>query len=99
MGTASYVLVGLGNTSSFESTCHGAGRVMGRSEAMRRLSKVSIKKQLEEKGIGVRSGNLRNLAQEAPQVYKDIDDVVKTVTLSQISAPVARLLPLGVVKG
>ncbi|MBR9681601.1 MAG: RtcB family protein [Candidatus Altiarchaeota archaeon] len=99
MGTASYVMVGLGNPGTFESTCHGAGRVMSRGAAMRKLGNVSIKKKLEAQGIDVRTDNLRNLAQEAPQAYKDIDDVVKTVYLSKISAPVARLLPLGVVKG
>ncbi len=99
MGTASYVMVGLGNPGSFESSCHGAGRVMSRGEAMRRLGRVSIKGQLEVKGIRVRTANLRNLAQEAPQAYKDIDEVVRTVHESGISSPVARMVPLGVVKG
>ncbi|HDR53154.1 MAG TPA: RtcB family protein [archaeon] len=99
MGTASYVLVGLGFTPSFESTCHGAGRLLSRGAAVRELATVSIKKQLEARGVAVMTGNIRGLAEEAPQAYKDIDAVVKVVQEAGISAPVARLVPLGVVKG
>lgn len=99
MGTASYVLVGLGNRESFESTCHGAGRVMSRSAAKRRLSGENIQRRLAKKGISVRAQRASLLAEEAPEAYKDIDEVVRVVAEAGISAPVARLVPLGVVKG
>jgi tRNA-splicing ligase RtcB len=100
MGTASYVLAGV--KSGFESwfsTCHGAGRVMSRHAAIRSISPRELIKNLENKGIVVRCASLKGLAEEAPQVYKDIDSVVETVHQAGLSKKVAKLTPLAVIKG
>ncbi len=99
MGTASYVLLGLGNSETFESTCHGAGRTMSRAKAKRTLWGREVQRKLEERGIIVRATNPVILAEEAPQAYKDVDEVVKVVDRAKISRVVARLIPIGVVKG
>ncbi len=99
MGTASYVLVGRGNPATFESTCHGAGRVMSRSAARRSFRGREIKEQLEKRGIMVEAKDRPLIAEEAPGAYKDIDEVVRVVEAAGISDVVARLVPMGVVKG
>ena len=101
MGTASYVLVGTKKAEqvSFASTAHGAGRVSSRSQALRELRGEDIKKELEKKGIDVEAGSLRGLAEEAPQVYKDIDEVAKVSHEVGIGNLVVRLKPLAVMKG
>lgn len=100
MGTASYVLTGVeSGKDSFFSTCHGAGRTMSRHAALRIQSGQAVKKELEEKGIIVRSYSIKGLAEEAPRAYKDIEDVVNIVHKAGLSKKVARLLPLAVIKG
>ncbi|MBU1197666.1 RtcB family protein [Candidatus Micrarchaeota archaeon] len=100
MNTASYVLVGLpGAKESFGSSCHGAGRVMSRKQALRSFRGEQLQKEMEEKGQAVRATSWRSLAEEAGGAYKDVDEVVKAVHMAGISKPVARLVPLGVVKG
>jgi len=101
MGTASWVLVGTQGSMerSFGSTCHGAGRVMSRSQAKKSVWGEDLRNQLEAKGIHVRAGSMAGLAEEAPQAYKDVDDVVETVTGAGIARKVARLVPVAVVKG
>lgn len=101
MGTASYVLVGTkkAHDISFGSTVHGAGRLKSRSSAMRELQGANVKKDLQKIGIDISSDNIKALAQEAPQAYKDIDDVVNTVDEIGISKKVARLKPFLVIKG
>ncbi len=101
MGTSSYVLVGTKKAEelSFGSTVHGAGRVKSRSSAIKTLRGGEIKEKLQKKGIEVKSGSLKSLAEEAPQVYKDIDEVVRVVDELGISKKVAKLKPLAVVKG
>ena len=102
MGTASYVLVGTQKAmeETFGSTCHGAGRVMSRHQALRRFKGDEVKRELwNKKGIYVRSASNRVAAEEAPDAYKNVDDVVKAVEGAGISRIVARLVPLGVVKG
>ncbi len=101
MGTSSYVLVGteIAMKESFGSTCHGAGRVMSRSEAKRRFTANQIIDQLAEKGIIVKSASKEGIIEEAPQAYKEIDDVVETAHGAGISKKVIRLKPMGVVKG
>lgn len=101
MGTSSYVLVGTKKAEelTFGSTVHGAGRVLSRSSALREIKGEKVKEELHEKGIEVKSGSWKSLAQEAPQVYKDIDEVVKVVCELGINKKVARLKPLCVVKG
>ncbi|MEM2948746.1 MAG: RtcB family protein [Candidatus Anstonellales archaeon] len=101
MGTASYVLVGnpKGLKVCFGSTCHGAGRVMSRHEAIRRHRGEQIVRELGERGIIVKPATLSVAAEEAPDAYKDIDDVVNAVQLAGISNIVAKLRPIAVVKG
>ena len=101
MGTSSYLLVGAEKSEnlSFGSCVHGAGRVKSRKSALKTIKGEEIKKQLSKKGIEVKSGSWRSLSEEAPEVYKDIDEVIKVVDELGISKKVARLKPLVVIKG
>ena len=100
MGTASYVLIGTEQgKDSWYSTCHGAGRTMSRSAATRSLSGQEIINQLKAKGILVKCYSMRGIAEEAPQAYKNIDEVVEVVHQAGLSKKVARLVPLAVIKG
>jgi len=101
MGTASYVLVGtqMAMDESFGSTCHGAGRVMSRHAAIKKLKGRSIQREMESQGILVRSRGRNTLYEEASEAYKDIDRVVDIVHGAGLSKKVVRMRPLGVVKG
>jgi tRNA-splicing ligase RtcB (3'-phosphate/5'-hydroxy nucleic acid ligase) len=100
MGTASYVMVGLDPGEAFSSTAHGAGRTMSRHEAKRRgQGGVRLRDALAAAGIEVRAGSLRDLREEAPYAYKDVEEVVEVCELAGLSRRVARLRPVGVVKG
>jgi len=101
MGTSSFILKGTKKAEelTFGSTVHGAGRIMSRSKAIHSLCGREIQKRLEKTGTIVKSGNVYGLAEEAPEAYKDIDEVVETVHNLGISLKVARLKPLTVVKG
>ncbi len=101
MGTASWVLVGTEDSMarSFGSTCHGAGRVMSRRQAKKSVRGEVLQRDLEGRGIRVRAGSMPGLAEEAPQAYKDVDEVVATVSRAGIAGKVARLRPVAVVKG
>ena len=101
MGTASFVLVGRPGAMelSFGSSCHGAGRRMSRTGARHEIGGAELRRQLEARGIVVRCPSARGLAEEAPFAYKDVDRVVSVVERVGLAAPVARLIPLGVVKG
>ena len=101
MGTASYVLAGTQKAmeETFGSTCHGAGRVMSRHAAMKATRGRVIDRELADRGITVRSQGRRTLHEEASEAYKDIHKVVEIVHQAGISTKVARLRPLGVVKG
>jgi len=100
MGTASYVLVGTEKgKESWYSTCHGAGRTMSRNAAARSLSGQEIINNLKAKGILVKCYSMRGIAEEAPQAYKNIDEVVDVVHQAGLSQKVARLVPLAVIKG
>lgn len=101
MGTASWVLLGTEGSMmlSYGSTCHGAGRVMSRRQAKREIWGEDLRKQLEADGIRIRAGSLPGLAEEAPQAYKDVDQVIDVVTKAGIASKVARLTPLAVIKG
>jgi tRNA-splicing ligase RtcB len=99
MGTASYVCVGLPHGSAFHSTCHGAGRTLSRHAARRRVRGEQLRDELEAAGVRVRAGSWRGLAEEAPFSYKDVDAVVETCERAGLAARVARLVPVGVVKG
>lgn len=99
MGTASFVLAGVAPGAAFHSSCHGAGRTMSRHEAKRRTSGAMLRDALEAAGIAVRAKGLRALAEEAPFAYKDVDDVVGVCEEAGLGLRVARLRPVGVVKG
>ncbi|MCX5782948.1 MAG: RtcB family protein, partial [Elusimicrobia bacterium] len=101
MGTSSYVLVGTkqAEQETFASVCHGAGRAMSRSQALKSVSGHELIKQLSSMNIEVRTDSLRTLGEEAPQAYKDISEVVEVCVGAGLAKKVARMLPLGVVKG
>ena len=99
MGTASYVLAGVPDNPAFFSTAHGAGRVQSRHQAARHTNADALSRTLEEAGILVRGKSRRGLAEEKPEAYKDIDAVIETSHLAGLARKVARLIPLGVVKG
>ena len=101
MGTASYVLVGSPSAmeQTWGTTCHGAGRMLSRRKAMQITKGRSIQKDLEKQGIFVRAEGRRTLNEEVPEAYKDVDEVVKVVDAAGLSQRVARLRPIGVVKG
>lgn len=100
MGRNSYLLVGTKKAEeTFFSTCHGAGRIMSRSAAIQKLRGRSIKGELEKKGIIVMSTGRETLAEEAPEAYKDVNEVVGVVHNAGISKRVCRMRPLGVIKG
>ncbi|HNU36040.1 MAG TPA: RtcB family protein, partial [Methanomassiliicoccales archaeon] len=101
MGTGSYVLVGTERAmqESFGSTCHGAGRVMSREAAIRSYSVKAITQEMEAKGIYLKGSTRDGIQEEAPGAYKDIDDVIRVVVGAGLSRPVAKLTPIGVMKG
>jgi tRNA-splicing ligase RtcB len=101
MGTASYILSGTGGAMSetFGSSCHGAGRSMSRNQSLKAFRGDQIRKDLEASGKVVRSTHARTLAEEAPGAYKDIELVIESVDGAGISMKIARMVPLGVVKG
>ncbi|MCF7811637.1 RtcB family protein [bacterium] len=101
MGRASYVLVGTeeARRTSFSSACHGAGRVLSRKAAVRATKNTNIRHSLAKRGIVVRSQGKWTLNEEVPEAYKDVDDVVEAVHGAGISLKVARLKPMGTVKG
>ncbi|MFQ5721039.1 MAG: RtcB family protein [Candidatus Aminicenantales bacterium] len=101
MGTASYILVGTSEAEkiSFGSTAHGAGRVMSRHEALRRFRGEKIKQEMESKGIELKSTSWKGVAEEASQAYKDVDEVVRVSDKVGIGKLVARVVPVGVMKG
>jgi tRNA-splicing ligase RtcB len=84
---------------TFGSTCHGAGRTMSRSKARKSIWGADLRNELEERGIVVRAGSTKGLAEEAPAAYKDVSRVVEVVHGIGIARKVARLRPLSVIKG
>ncbi|NLT34763.1 MAG: RtcB family protein [Gaiellales bacterium] len=101
MGTASFVCKGTRQAmeETFGSTCHGAGRVMSRAQALKRARGRAIERELGEKGIVARAQGRKTLGEEMPEAYKDVEAVVGVMGRAGISPRVARLRPLGVIKG
>jgi tRNA-splicing ligase RtcB len=101
MGTYSYVLAGAQGAMelSFGSSCHGAGRSLSRSKAIKMAKGRSIHRELEDKGIFVQSRGKLTLKEEMPEAYKDVSQVVEVVHDTGLAKKVARLRPLGVIKG
>ncbi|MFH1463063.1 MAG: RtcB family protein [Pseudomonadota bacterium] len=101
MGTASYVLVGTPEalTETWGSVCHGAGRARSRTATRKRLDARQVLAALAAKDIAVQAGSQRGLVEEAPEAYKDVDEVVETVVGAGLARRVARLRPIAVIKG
>jgi len=101
MARYSYVLVGTdaAYAETFGSTCHGAGRRMSRRQAKRSVRGRDLKKEFRERGIEVRASSFATVAEEVPEAYKDVAEVVEVVDRAGIGRKVARLRPLGVLKG
>jgi tRNA-splicing ligase RtcB len=101
MGTSSFVLAGREGSMerSFGTTCHGAGRLMSRSQARKRIGGAELRQELEQRGITVRCPSNRGLSEEAPFAYKEVEKVVSVVERAGLAARVAQLRPIGVVKG
>ncbi|NQT36240.1 MAG: RtcB family protein, partial [Planctomycetes bacterium] len=101
MGRASWVLVGQPASMdlAFGSSCHGAGRVMSRKAAVRHAEGRRIDRELAQQGVVARCRSRRGLAEEQPEAYKDVNQVVNIVHKAGLAKKVARLRPLGVIKG
>lgn len=99
MGTASWVLRGVSGNPAFGSAAHGAGRLMSRKRAKRESSGREVMAKLRKAGIEVRPGSVSLLSEEAPYAYKDVDEVAEVCATTGLAAKVARLTPIGVVKG
>jgi tRNA-splicing ligase RtcB len=101
MGRASWVMVGAPGSMArtFGTTCHGAGRAMSRTAAVKASKGRRIDRELAERGVIARARGWRGLAEEQPDAYKDVDIVVDVVHKAGLSRKVARLRPLGVIKG
>lgn len=101
MGRNSYLLVGTQGAmdETFGSTCHGAGRVKSRTAATKTIDYNTLLKELESKGIMVKASGRGTIVEEAPQAYKDVNDVVSVVHNAGISKRVCRMRPVGVIKG
>lgn len=101
MGTFSYVLAGEKGSmeKSFGSSCHGAGRILSRSKAVKKAKGRSIGRELEDQGIFVQSRGKQTLKEEMPEAYKDVSQVVDVVHKAGLARKVARLRPVGVIKG
>jgi len=101
MGTASWILLGKPNSMSlsFGSTAHGAGRTMSRSKAKRNYKESEVRKSLSDKGIFIKALTRDGVVEETPQAYKDVDSVVDVSHELGIATKVAKLVPIGVIKG
>jgi len=101
MGTASYVLAGRQGAmeQTFGTVCHGAGRRLSRTAARKQVEGAALERELAEAGVTVAAASRRGLAEEAPVAYKDVDRVVEVVERAGLAARVARLRPIGVIKG
>ncbi|MCL4406017.1 MAG: RtcB family protein [Patescibacteria group bacterium] len=101
MGTRSYLLMGesAAMKESFGSSCHGAGRRMSRTEARRKIRGGELKQKLSAEGVSINAGSISGLAEEAPEAYKDVDQVVDVISRSGIAAKIARMKPVAVIKG
>ena len=101
MGTSSWLLKGTDEAMrlTFGSTAHGAGRALSRHKASERFNGIDIKRKMESMGKFVKAANMKVLAEEAPNAYKDVISIIDTLHKAKISLKVAKLIPLGVIKG
>jgi tRNA-splicing ligase RtcB len=101
MGRASWVLAGRAGSmeQTFGSACHGAGRLLSRTQAVKQSQGRRIDRELEERGVIARAQSWKGLAEEQPDAYKNVDHVVEVVHRANLAAKVARMRPIGVIKG
>ena len=101
MGTSSWILLGQPNSMNltFGSTAHGAGRTMSRTRARKNYTESQVRKHLSDKGIEVKALTRDGVVEEAPQAYKDVDSIVNVSHELGIATKVAKLVPIGVIKG
>lgn len=99
MGTHSYILAGEKNNEAFESVCHGAGRSMSRTQAMKTWTGQSLINDLKNKGIIIKGHSLKGLSEEAPGAYKDVNNVIDVIQNAKLSRKVIRMKPLVSIKG
>ena len=101
MGTSSYILCGNNEShkKSLNSSAHGSGRILSRSEASVKIDGEKVKIEMNKNGILIKGPNFNEIATEAPEVYKNVNDVVEIVTSENLANKVVRLLPIGVLKG
>ena len=100
MGRESYILVGSKNAEdTFFSACHGAGRLMSRSEAKRQAKERTVIDDLRIKGIHIMAASRATIVEEMPEAYKDVSKVVDTMSGAGVAIKVARLKPIGIIKG
>ena len=101
MGTGSWLMAGpqTGTNRAFGSSCHGAGRALSRTQAKKTIDGKSLKRTLESQGIRIHASTPNVLAEEAPDAYKDVDEVIALTDAAGLARPVARLSPLAVIKG
>ena len=101
MGTSSYILVGTdeGMAHAFGSACHGAGRAMSRTQAKKKWHGRDVVQSLEEQGVMVRGHSYSGIAEEAPESYKDVTEVVDASHNAGLARKVARVKPIACVKG
>jgi len=101
MGTASWILAGpkKGGNDAFSSSCHGAGRRLSRTAAREQIDSDKLRKSLEEAGINVHTKTPNVLSEEAPDAYKNVDEVIRLTSEAGLARPVARMKPFAVIKG
>ena len=101
MGNGSWIMAGStkGSNQAFGSSCHGAGRALSRSQAKKTLDGKALKRSLEQRGVRVHASTPNVLAEEAPDAYKDVDEVIRLTAEAGLARPVARMNPLAVIKG
>ena len=101
MGRSSYVMAGVKRSEdqTFASACHGAGRVLSRNEALRKTKGRAIERELQDKHVYSRAAGKKTMREECPEAYKNVDDVIEIVTRAGLARKIARIKPMGVVKG
>ena len=101
MGNGSWIMAGAteGSNAAFGSSCHGAGRALSRSQAKKTQDGKALKRMLEEQGVRVHASTPNVLSEEAPDAYKDVDEVIALTAKANLARPVARMNPLAVIKG
>ena len=99
MGTGSWLLEGKEGNRAFSSSCHGAGRLLSRSQAKKQIDGKALKRELESRGIRIHANTSNIISEEAPDAYKDVDEVIGLTNSAGLTKPIARMIPLAVIKG